>query len=205
MGDVNKGFREGRREVTQSVSASTLATIFGTSTERVRERIGHLTPVAEYKGSPLYRIRDAAPYLVRPAGIDVEEIVKGLKPAQLPTALQKDFWAAQRTRLDYQEEAGELWKTDKVQMALADIFKIIRQQVLMTVDSIDRQTALTQEQRRLVQQMMDGLLESTHQSIIEHFEEFSAEDNRDELFEKGTQDSRLAIPTLTTDDPNEGL
>lgn len=198
------GFREARREITQAVSASTLGTIFGMSLERVRERIGHLTPVAEYKGSPLYRIRDAAPYLVRPAGIDLEAIVRGLKPAQLPTALQKDFWTAQRTRLDYQEEAGELWKTEKVQLALADIFKIVRQRTLMTVDSLDRQTVLTPEQRRVLQGMMDGLLEAIHDEIVTHFEEFGVEDNRDEVFEKGVPDARLAMPALD-DDLDEGL
>lgn len=205
--ESNTGFREARREVTSAVSASTLGTIFGTSTEKVRERIGHLTPVAEFNGAPLYRIRDAAPYLVRPAGIDLEEVVRGLKPAQLPTALQKDFWAAQISRQKYEAEAGQLWYTDKVRVALGDIFKVIRQRVMQFSDTVDRQAGLTVPQRRLITELSDGLLEEMHTAIVEHFKDFSHGDERDELFEKGPPKA----PNVSLefggdeDDPNGGL
>jgi hypothetical protein len=208
MVDKDKGFREARREITQAVSASTLATIFGSSTERVRERIGHLTPIAEYKGSPLYRIRDAAPFLVRPAGLDIEEIVRGLKPAQLPTALQKEFWGAQIARQKFEAEAADLWRTDKIREAVGEIFKVIRQRVTQFSDTVERQTGLTAAQRRLVLELSDGLLEEMHTAIVEHFADFSRGDERDELYEKGPPRS-VAMPYPDDgddgDDPNEGL
>lgn len=205
MAVENKGFREARREITQAVSASTLATIFGSSTERVRERIGHLTPVAEYKGSPLYRIRDAAPYLVRPAGIDLEEIVRGLKPSQLPTGLQKDFWAAQISRQKFEAEAGQLWHTEKVREAIGDIFKVIRQRVMMFSDTVDRQSGLTAAQRKLILELSDGLLDEMHTAILEHFKDFSGEGERDELYEQGPPEAPNVPMGDDFEDPNEGL
>jgi len=199
----NTGFREARREITQAVSASTLGTIFGLSIERVRERIGHLTPVAEFKGSPLYRIRDAAPYLVRPAGIDLEEIVRGLKPAQLPTALQKDFWSAQINRQKFEAEAAQLWRTDKIIEALTDIFKVIRQRIMQFSDTVDRQAGLSLAQRRLVMEMSDGLLDEMHTAILEHFKDWSKGDERDELYEKGPPKSPN-VPMLSDDDDVNG-
>jgi hypothetical protein len=204
MADRELGFREARREITQAVSASTLATIFGSSTERVRERIGHLRPVAEYKGSPLYRIRDAAPFLVRPAGIDVEEIVRGLKPAQLPTALQKEFWGAQISRQKFEAEAGHLWRTEKIRDAVGEIFKVIRQRVMQFSDTVERQTGLTVAQRRLVQELSDGLLEEMHTAIVEHFKDFSRGDERDELYENGPPRTVAMPPPEDGDDGDDG-
>lgn len=204
MADKEQGFREARREITQAVSASTLATIFGTSTERVRECIGHLSPVAEYRGSPLYRIRDAAPFLVRPAGLDLEEIVRKLKPSQLPIALQKDFWAAQTSRQKFETEAAQLWRTEKVREAFSDIFKVIRQRVMQFSDTVDRQTGLSTAQRALLVEMSDGLLEEMQTAIVEHFNDFDTENDRDELFEKGPPKAPDMLLGLD-DDPNEGL
>lgn len=197
-----KGFREARREITQAVSASTLGTIFGMSTETTREKIGHLSPVSEFNGAPLYRIRDAAPFLVTPAGIDIEQIVKTLKPAQLPNALQKDFWAAQNTRLKFMEDAKHLWSTLRVQSAVGEILKIVRQRITLLTDTLDRQTALTHEQREATQTMMDTLLEDLYHEVSAHFKGYDGKGDRDELFEEGVTTSFMRAEQ---DDPDGGL
>lgn len=196
-------FEAARREITSGVSASVLAELFGTSLEKVRERIGSVLPIGERRGAPLYRIRDVAPYLVRPAGLDLEEIVRGLKPAQLPTALQKDFWTAQINRQKFEAEAAQLWRTEKVRDALSDIFKVIRQRVMQFSDTVDRQAGLTAPQRRLLTELSDGLLEEMHTALVEHFKDFSAGNERDELYEQGPP-KPPDVP-FGFDDPNEGL
>ncbi len=194
------GFREARREMTQAMSASTLGTVFGMSTETVREKIGHITPTANYKGSPLYRIRDAAPFLVTPVGLDIEAIIKSLKPAQLPNALQKDFWSAQHTRLKFMEDAGQLWRTQRVQEVIGDILKIVRQRISLLTDTLDRQTALTTQQREIVQTMMDTLLLDAYQEVILHFKDYDPAGDRDELLEETHRTAYMKIGDTGNED-----
>lgn len=159
------------------VPATTLAEIFGLDHKEVNKRIaGRVEPVKSKDKYVRYRIRDVAPYLCE-MKIDPEEMIKNISPSKLPPALQDAFWKAQLSRQKYQKERGDLWNTERVFKVVSDAFKVIRLTILMFVDTVEQRTQLSDEQRRIIQQLGDGLLESLEKAVRESFVGYEATEN----------------------------
>jgi hypothetical protein len=184
------GYRQVYDWLMKGLPASTISRLFRMEVDTCRRKIRDLKPVGERNGYPLYSVAEAAEFLVQPR-VDLEAYLKKLRPQDMPQGIQKSFWDAQNGRLKFMADAGHLWRTDRVQFVIADAFKVIRQRVLLFADTVDRQTGLTEEQRTIVQNMADGLLEDLHAAIIEHFKNLPAEMERDEIFEKGAPGATL--------------
>lgn len=154
-----------------------LANIFGGSQTDVQRKIaGKVTPVTGPGVTPIrYAIKDAAPHLVSQV-IDaaaLERAISRMSPAKLPPALSDTFWKAQRARLAYQEEAGELWKTERVAEALAEAFKPAAMSIKMFKDTLAQDHILTPEQAEHVTRMSDSLLASLHSALVAKFREYA--------------------------------
>jgi hypothetical protein len=93
-----------------------------------------------------------------------------------------------------------------VQQVVAGLFKTVRQRIVLFADTVERQTSLTEEQRRIVQAMGDGLLDDIHRAIIEQFKNYDPESDRDEIFENGPPSSTIhSDGGGEEDDPFGGL
>lgn len=154
------------------VPVSTLGEIFGLDHKEVNKRIvGRVSPVASKTGRDKalkYRIRDAAPYLCEMKH-DPEELIKSLSPSKLPPALQDAFWKAQNSRQKWEENRGDLWRTERVFEVVSSAFKVIRLTILMFTDTVSQRTILTDEQRRIITELGDGLLEMLVERLKEEF------------------------------------
>jgi hypothetical protein len=115
--------RESQMVLFQGASLGQLALIFAMDKRTVGSKIaGKVEPCGMRAGFPIYQVRDAAPYLVTPAG-DIEEHIKNMHHDDLPPLLNKNFWLGQKEKLRYQMEAGEVVKTIDVLDMLARVFK----------------------------------------------------------------------------------
>lgn len=157
------------------VTTTTLGEMFGLDHKEVRKRLtGKVQPVDTKRMT--YRVRDAAPYLID-LKIDPEEMIKSLSPSKLPPALQDSFWKALNSRQKYEENRGELWRTERVFEVVSSAFKVIRMTIMMVEDTIEQRTVLTQEQRIIIREIMDGLMTSLRDKLREEFAFFTpAED-----------------------------
>lgn len=115
-----------------------------------------------------YKISEAAPHIIKPA-LDVETYLKQMDPRELPKMLTKEFWAAMKSRQDYEERRGDLWPTQKVVEEVGELFKIIKMSLLLMVDGVERTTELSEKQRELVKSMTHGLLDELTRRIEERF------------------------------------
>ncbi len=152
------------------VTVTTLAQIFGLDHKDVNKRIvGKVAPVSKPGDKNLrYRIRDAAPYLID-LKVNPEEYLKSLSPSKLPPALQDAFWKALLSRQKYEENRGDLWRTARVFEVVTSAFKVIRMTILMAGDTVSEQTQLSDRQREIITDLLDGLLRSLHDNLVEHF------------------------------------
>lgn len=153
------------------VTATTLGQIFGLDHKEVNKRlIGRVQPVTKKAGDKYlrYKIKDAAPYLID-LKINPEEHIKSLSPSKLPPALQDAFWKALLSRQKYEENKGDLWRTARVFEVVSNAFKVIRLTVLMFLDTVSERTELSVEQRRIIQELGDGLLASLKKALTEEF------------------------------------
>lgn len=155
-----------KQSLYDGASISELSLIFGKDKRRVAELIRTVEPSGMRAGYPVFAIGDAAPFLVDPI-VDVESWIKRLRPNDLPPFLQKEFWSAQRQRQQYEITQGNLWSTEDVQMALGEAFKSLKSAIRLWSDVIERQTALTEEQRQIIMKLSDSMLLDLHRSLID--------------------------------------
>jgi uncharacterized protein YerC len=94
-----------------------------------------------------------------------------MDPKSLPTQLTSAFWTAEKTRLQTLEMAGQLWNTNTVLTGYAHVFRILRDDTNLWVDTLDEVEEMTDKQRAVVAQLVDGLLSNIHKSLAEFTEE----------------------------------
>jgi len=104
----------------------------------------------------LYDLATAAAYLVEPK-ISVEDILAQIKREDLPPAINTAFWDAQLKRQRWEENAGQLWRTETIRSCIAGMFQTIKFTIQLWGDTIERQTGLSEEQRDLLNGMTDKL------------------------------------------------
>lgn len=164
---------ESRAILYEGASVNQLALLFDKKTTEVSRilAVAKVQPCGERKSYPIYRVIDAAPHLIPPREADVADVIRNLSPKDLPPALTKEYWAAQHARLKYEEDRGDLWRTDEVIEMMSEVFKTLRMSILLMPDQLEKQSQLSDQQRNIVLNMIDGLLNDLADSLIERFKD----------------------------------
>lgn len=149
------------------VSAHWLAQMFGADKNTIKKKLAAsgIEIVGRRQGGPLYRLADAAAYLVKPK-VDLTTYIKSLRPNDLPPMLNEAYWSAMIKRQKWEENAKDLWHTDDVLKVLGDLNVLIRTRVTLWTEDIDRREGLTQDQRELITTLSDDLLKSVHDLLV---------------------------------------
>lgn len=151
---------------------SELGMMFDMSPQEVNRRLtGNIVPAKTDHKLPRYRIWEAAPYLCNPK-FDLEEYLKGLKPTQLPPQLNKAFWTAMRERQDYEENHGDLWRTQRVMEVVSEAFKTVDMTLKMAEDQVGQISELTAVQRRVLTEMCEGLRVTLQKNLHNTFKNY---------------------------------
>jgi hypothetical protein len=87
----------------------------------------------------------------------------------LPKMLTKEFWAGQRSKQDYEEKAGLLWRTEKVVQEMGELFKLVKMSTLLMSDAVERQAELSDRQREIIKTLTHGMLDDLVKRIEEKF------------------------------------
>lgn len=155
------------RVALQGVSTAWLAAAFRMDNNTVKKRLVDCPEIGKGKGnSPLFDLAQAAGYLVKPK-VDIRTWIKSLRPADLPSYMQSEFWDAQNKRQKFEENAGDLWRTDKVIALYAETFKLIKDTMNMWVDNIQKHEGLTPEQRKILVSEVDALQNEIYKRVAE--------------------------------------
>jgi len=152
--------------VSGGVSVFWLAKAFGLDSVTVRKKIADAPTFKRRKGGYLYDLKVVAPYLVKPRG-GLEEMLRDMKPADLPTRLQAAFWDARLKQQRWEEAAKDLWRTEAVMEALGQVFQAVKFTVQLWPDQVERAVGLTEEQREMLTEMGDQLQNEVHRVVLE--------------------------------------
>lgn len=153
----------------RGVSITWLSQAFRMDRQTVKKRLARLDSVANgHAGQPVYDFVQAAAYLVKPK-VNVAEYIKGLKPTDLPVILQDQYWASQLKRQQFEVKAGNLWPTDDVLEVFGRTFLLLKDTMQLWVENLNEasRSGLTNEQRKLLTAMVDGLQADLHRNLIE--------------------------------------
>jgi hypothetical protein len=166
--DIDNAFRQ---LLHRGFVAGQIEQLLGTDRKKTAEVLAKSSHVGERKGYPTYRLRDVAPALVKPA-VDADELAEMLKSmhyTDLPMILRKEFWAAQKLKQQYEVAAGDLWPTAKVVSNVGELYKLIVMSVRLTSDAVERQVELSERQRAIIKDQMNGMLKNLEQAIRDKF------------------------------------
>lgn len=127
----------------------------------------------------LYSIADAAVHLVKPI-IDVEKYITTMDHRDLPKMLTKEYWAGRRSRQMYEENAGLLWRTEKVVEEVGELMKLFKMNTLLLNDAVERQTELSERQREIIRSLTNGTLKDLVKRIDDKFKVVAPDVQRQE-------------------------
>jgi hypothetical protein len=149
-------------------------------------REGGVKPIGKKHTAELYAIHEIAPYFCKPV-MDPSEYIKSMDPRELPKILTKEFWAGQRSRQEYEEKAGSLWRTEKVVEEVGELMKLVKMSSLLMLDAVERQTELSDRQREIIRSLTHGMLNDLMKRVDSKFKVPEA----DEQLQEKTDDQDL--------------
>jgi hypothetical protein len=112
-----------------------------------------------------YSVKEAAAYLVTPA-FSTADYLRAVKRGELPPALQQQIWDALLKRQKWEENAGQLWRTEKVREVLGSTFQTIKFTIQLWADTVEREVELTQDQRNAIIRMADALQKEIYDALV---------------------------------------
>jgi hypothetical protein len=148
------------------VSVSWLSQVFSMDPGTIKKRLKDCPPLHRRKAGFTYDLKVAAQYLVKPS-FDIDAYMQTMKPSELPTHLQEQYWSAMTKRQQWEEKAGQLWRTDAVLEVLGDVFQTIKFTMQLWPDNIERLIGLTGDQRRLLVGMLDEMQKDLHGKLVD--------------------------------------
>ena len=169
-------------DIERGVSITWLAYAFHMDKNTVKRRIAPLEPIGKKLGHPVYAMRQAAAYLIQPK-VDIADWIKKLRPNDLPPLLQETFWAAALKRQKWEENAGDLWRTEAILDVFGELAMSIKSQVQLWVENVDRNHNISPEIRKAITDQSDNLLAEIHNILIEAPSKKRTENQLSELTE----------------------
>ena len=163
------------------VTASDCVYLFHMDRRTILGKIGDLKPSGHNsRGSPLYALDKIAPRLIPPISSpeQIEEYISRMNPRDLPPLLQKEFWNGKRARQKFEEDEGDLWRTDRVMETVANMLKTVRMNLILVPDTLERRGALSEKQRETVQETIDATLQDIRKELLEQFQNEDGQDDR---------------------------
>jgi len=153
--------------LSSGVNIAWLASAFRVDSRTVRKRLAGLKPLAISKGNrELFDFVQATTLLAPPDPDKFARWMRGLRTSDMPVQLQDTYWSAMRKRQIWEENAGELWKTDAVFAVLSEMFKTIKGSMQLWVDNLDPDGEMPSEARAKFQVMVDGLMDEIYQQMV---------------------------------------
>lgn len=141
---------------------------FRTLTRRLRR--SDVKPCGKRNSYDIYQVHEVAPWVLPPK-MDIEEYIKNMNPQDLPKMLTKEYWAGLSSRQNYLRKEGELWSTDEIQTAFAEIVQVLTMNARVIEDEVDRKAELTPRQRQIVKESIDSLINTSREKLTKHFQE----------------------------------
>jgi hypothetical protein len=154
-----------KRPVTQNF----LALAFDMDSATVKKRLLRVKPVG-YGGTTkqpraLYDFKEACSYLVEPK-IDLDAYIRSIDPNKLPNHINKMYWEARRTRLRFELDAGQAWRSEDVLEVFGTVFMLIKDRVQLWSETMREAVKLSDEQFARFTQMTDDLQNSLHSELV---------------------------------------
>lgn len=152
------------------VTVSFLSQVFRMDPAAVKRRLTNC-PILESRKrgttqtQHIYDLATAAKYLVE-TDLDPKILISKLKKEDLPPAISTAYWDALLKKQKFEENAADLWRTERVWEVLSDSFQTMKFSIQLWAETVERETGLTEEQREIIYRMADGLQQDLYDALV---------------------------------------
>lgn len=138
--------------------------------ERTLKRLMHgIEPIGKRYNAPIYDVAKVATRMTKMSAEQVDQAIRRLNHADLPQSLTKEFWSGQRSKQEYQLREGDLWPTSKVIEKAGEMVKVLAMELNLLSDGVERSTELTDKQREILLNLVDGAKTNMLKKLRENF------------------------------------
>lgn len=173
--------KRAKSELFGGVTVTDLSYLFHMDRRTIMGKISEVSPCGfNSRGGELYQIDKVAPFLIPPISnpAQIDEAITRMNPRDLPPILLKEYWNGKRARQRYEEDEGDLWRTDRVIQVVGSAFKTVRMNLLLIPDVLERRNALTDRQREEVRAIIDETLSTMRDELVNEFSNDDGQDDR---------------------------
>lgn len=183
--------REDESILFEGANLSQLGILFKVDHRVLKEKMHGIRPVGKRYNAEIYDIAEVATRMGKLTDEQVDAAMKRLNHADLPKMLSKEYWAGQRSKQEFLLKEGDLWPTGKVVEEVGEMVKQLKMELDLLSDGVERQVELSDRQREIVKQLVNGakmnmLLRlkekfETKQPVVESTPEIKVLEDDDEL------------------------
>lgn len=155
-------------DIVKGVTSTWCAHVWGITKRQAQAKLVLCPVFSHTKQGPLYALPEAAKYLSTPvaAPVDLERHLRTMRPEEMPPQLQDQFWAMQLKKQKWEEENGDLWRTEKVMDVFSDTFMTIKASCQLWAEDLERTSGLSQEQRKTLTVLVDALQNEVRSKLL---------------------------------------
>lgn len=155
--------RQEFNELLKGMSISQLGKMFDLDRRTVSDRLKECKPSGSRSSHSIYKVSEVAEYLLQSYMGEgkVSEIGKRQRADR-----EKDYWDAMLKKQKFEENSGDLWRTEKVVSIFADVFKTFRESIVMYLDTLEHESGLEGEVIDKAKGVTDGLLVEIRNKLL---------------------------------------
>lgn len=177
---MSGGVDDALGDIMSGVSARWLQMVFGVERNTVSRALQGIKPIRMAGHTAYYAVKDVAPYLVAPK-MRIEEYLETISPDKLPEHLRETYWNVQAKSQKVRVAAGDLWRTEDVIEVLGEIFKHIKNTILLWTDTVEEQVGLSDDQRHIILRLSDDLQQEIYRTVVQRASESKTRSQLKEL------------------------
>lgn len=155
----------------QGANMSQLSTLFKADDRVLKEKMYGIKPVGKRSGHDIYAVHEVAARMGKLTVAQVDAAMKRLNHADLPKLLTKEYWAGKRSRQAFERDEGDLWKTSEIITHVGEMVKSLNMELNLLTDAIERQVEMTDRQRAIATQLIEGAKVNMLKALAEKFGE----------------------------------
>lgn len=155
----------------EGANMSELSILFKCDHRVLKEKMHGIPSVGKRGQALIYDIAEVASRMGKLTEEQVDKAMRRLNHADLPKQLTKEYWAGKRSKQAYEREEGDLWPTARVVSEVGEMVKSLKMELDLLTDGIERNSEMTDRQREVAKQLVNGAKTNMLKRLKERFED----------------------------------
>lgn len=155
----------------EGANMSELSILFKCDHRVLKEKMHGIAPAGKRGQALIYDISEVASRMGKLTEEQVDKAMRRLNHADLPKQLTKEYWAGKRSKQAYEREEGDLWPTARVVSEVGEMVKSLKMELDLLTDGIERNSEMTDRQREVAKQLVNGAKTNMLKRLKERFED----------------------------------